>query len=74
MVMHREAGTREHFRGFLAREFPELAERYGHLYAAKYAPPSYVKRVQEMVGVLKARYGLPVVNRRRGSADAAAPR
>jgi len=74
MVMHLEAGTREHFMGFLAREFPELAERYGHLYAAKYAPPSYVKRVQEMVGVLKARYGLPVVNRRRGSADTTGPR
>ena len=74
MVMHLEAGTREHFMGFLAREFPELAERYGHLYAAKYAPPAYVKRVQEMVGVLKARYGLPVVNRRRGSADTAARR
>jgi DNA repair photolyase len=74
MVMHLEAGTRDHFMGFLAREFPELAKRYGHLYAAKYAPAPYVKRVQEMVGVLKARYGLPVVNRRRGSSDAESPR
>jgi DNA repair photolyase len=74
MVMHLEAGTREHFMGFLGREFPELAERYGHLYAAKYAPPAYVKRVQEMVGVLKARYGLPVVNRRRASTDTTGPR
>jgi DNA repair photolyase len=74
MVMHLEAGTRDHFMAFLAREFPELAERYGHLYAAKYAPAPYVKRVQEMVGVLKARYGLPLVNRRRGSDDGESPR
>jgi DNA repair photolyase len=73
MVMHLEAGTRDHFMGFLRREYPELAERYGHLYAAKYAPPSYVARVQEMVGVLKARYGLPA-SRRRGSADAESQR
>lgn len=64
MVMHLEAGTRDHFMGFLAREFPALAERYGHLYAGKYAPPDYVARVRHTVGLLKARYGLPVSRRR----------
>jgi DNA repair photolyase len=59
MVMHLEAGTREHFMRFLAREFPDLVDRYGHLYAGKYAPATYVKQVQEVVGMLKARYGLP---------------
>jgi DNA repair photolyase len=67
-VMHLEAGTREHFMRFLAGEFPELVDRYGHLYASKYAPATYVKQVQEVVGMLKARYGLPA-SRRRGSVD-----
>jgi DNA repair photolyase len=66
MVMHLEGGTRDHFMGFLSREFPALAERYGHLYAAKYAPAAYVQRVQEMVGMLQARYGMPI-SARRGS-------
>jgi len=33
MVMHLEAGTRDHFMAFLAREYPDLVDRYGHLYA-----------------------------------------
>ncbi|MEZ5288383.1 MAG: radical SAM protein, partial [Vicinamibacterales bacterium] len=72
MVMHLEAGTRDHFMAVLSREYPALADRYEHLYAAKYAPADYVKRVQDVVGLLKARYGLPL--RRRGSDDAADPR
>jgi DNA repair photolyase len=64
MVMHLEAGTRDHFMAFLAREYPDLVERYGHLYAGKYAPADYVSRVQEVVGMLKARHGLPVTRRR----------
>jgi DNA repair photolyase len=58
MVMHLEAGTRDHFMSFLAREFPDLVDRYGHLYAGKHAPRAYTHRVQEVVGMLKARYGL----------------
>ena len=46
--------------GFLAREYPELVEQYGHLYAGKYAPAPYLQRVQDVVGMLKARYGLPL--------------
>ena len=60
MVMHLEGGTRDHFMGFLAREYPELVEQYGHLYAGKYAPAPYLQRVQDVVGMLKARYGLPL--------------
>lgn len=73
MVMHLEGGTRDHFMTFLSREYPALANRYEHLYAAKYAPADYVGRVQEVVGMLKARYGLPVT-RRRASDAAAGPR
>ncbi len=63
MVMHLEAGTRAHFMAFLAREYPDLVERYGHLYAGKYTPKDYARRVQHVVGMLKARYGLPVRSR-----------
>jgi DNA repair photolyase len=65
MVMHLEGGTRDHFLGFLAREFPSLTERYEHLYAAKHVPREYSARVQEVVGLLEARYGLPGRQRRR---------
>lgn len=58
MLLHLEGGTREHFMGFLAREYPALADRYGGLYASKHAPPDYRARVSEVVGLLKARYGL----------------
>lgn len=63
MVMHLEAGTRAHFMAFLAREYPGLVERYGHLYAGKYAPPAYQARLREVIGMLKSRYGLPVTRR-----------
>jgi DNA repair photolyase len=58
MVMHLEGGTRDHFMRFLSNEFPELVGRYQHLYASKYAPKDYTSRVAEVVGLLKARYGL----------------
>ncbi len=64
MVLHLEGGTRDHFMHFLSREYPKLAESYETLYAAKYAPKDYVKRVQEVVGVIKARYGAPSRSRR----------
>lgn len=57
MVMHLEGGTRDHFLRFLAREYPQLSDRYGTLYASKYASRDYVGRVQETAGMLKARYG-----------------
>ncbi len=58
MVMHLQGGTRDHFMRFLSREYPQLVERYGHLYAGKYATADYVKRVQDTVGMLRARHGV----------------
>ncbi len=56
--MFLEGGTRDHFMRFLQQEFPELIEQYDRLYAAKYLPHDYRDRVQKIVGMLKARYGL----------------
>lgn len=58
MVMHMDGGTREHFMGLLQREYPELVDQYEQLYAARYVRKDYEKRVQEVVSLMKARYGL----------------
>jgi DNA repair photolyase len=56
MVMHLEGGTRDHFMAMLAREFPEMVARYEQLYARKYVAKDYDARVQEVVGLMRARY------------------
>ncbi len=48
-VAHFEAGAREHFFAFLAREYPALVEGYAHLYRRAYAPPAYVRAVKAIV-------------------------
>jgi DNA repair photolyase len=57
-VLFLDGGTRDHFMGFLEREFPALIDQYDRLYASKYVPKDYSERVQRTVGMLKARYGL----------------
>ena len=56
-VMQLEGGTRDHFMEFLGREFPHLVERYGRLYAGKYASVTYTERVKTVFGALRSRYG-----------------
>ncbi len=68
MVLYLEGGTRDHFMRFLTREYPALTNRYDQLYASKYAPKDYLARVQDVVGLLKARYGMPA-SRRRGAEE-----
>jgi DNA repair photolyase len=58
MVMHLEGGTRDHFMTMLNREYPEMAGKYEQLYASKYVPKDYDKRVQEVVSLMRARYGM----------------
>jgi DNA repair photolyase len=67
MVMHMQDGTREHFMGLLRRDYPQLVERYEQLYAGKYVRKDYDKRVQEMVALMRQRYG---IEPRRKKADA----
>jgi DNA repair photolyase len=63
MVLHLEGATRSHFLRFLGQEYPHLVAGYERLFAGKYAPASYTDEVQQMVGLLKAKYG--IANRRR---------
>ena len=58
MVMHLEGGTRDHFMAMLAREYPEMSAKYQRLYASKYVPKDYDRRVQEVVSLMRARYGM----------------
>ena len=57
-----KGGTRDHFMALLNREYPEMVAKYEQLYASKYVPKDYDKRVQEVVSLMRQRYG---VNRRR---------
>jgi DNA repair photolyase len=65
-VMFLEGGTRDHFMRWLAQEFPHLVEGYSQLYARKYAPAPYRKEVQNVVAMLRTKYG---VNRREEPDD-----
>ena len=67
-VMHLEGGTRDHFMAMIHREYPELSEKYEQLYASKYVPKDYDKRVQEVVGLMRSRY-LPHVRKRSEPTD-----
>jgi DNA repair photolyase len=58
MVMHLDGGTRDHFMAMLNREYPEMVEKYQKLYATKYVSKDYDKRVQEVVSLMRARYGI----------------
>lgn len=55
-VMYLKGGTRDHFMGFLASEFPHMVAGYRELYAGAYAKKDYVKTVRGMIDVLKRRY------------------
>src|SRR5688572_17792720 len=61
-VMYLKGGTKDHFMGFLAKEFPHMVDGYNRLYAGAYAKPDYITQVRGMIGVLQDRYDL---NRRK---------
>ena len=71
-VMFLKGSTKDHFMGFLQREFPHFVERYGKLYAGAYAPAEYVTGVKGMIATLQKRYDLrPRQTRVEEAADAA---
>jgi DNA repair photolyase len=65
MVMHMDGGTKEHFMALLQREYPDLVNVYEQLYASRYVKKDYEKRVQEVVSMMRQRYG---VDQRKGPA------
>jgi hypothetical protein len=55
-VLYLKEGTRDHFMGFLAKEYPHLVEAYNRLYAGPYAPAGYISAVRGMLDALQKRY------------------
>lgn len=55
-VMYLKGGTKDHFMGFLAKEFPQLVEGYNRLYAGAYAKADYVSGLQGIISLLQDRY------------------
>jgi DNA repair photolyase len=55
-IMYLKGGTKDHFMGFLAGEFPHMVDSYNRLYAGAYARDDYVKAVRCMIDTLQERY------------------
>jgi len=55
-VMYLKEGTRDHFMGFLSREFPHMVDSYQRLYAGAYAAKDYVKTVRGLIDVLRNKH------------------
>ena len=57
-LMYLKDGTKDHFMGFLAKEFPGMVAGYGRLYAGAYASADYVKAVKAMIDTIQQRHDL----------------
>jgi DNA repair photolyase len=55
-VLYLKGGTKDHFLGFLEREFPHLLEGYNRLYRRAYAPREYVATVRATINALQKKY------------------
>jgi DNA repair photolyase len=57
-LVYLKPGTKEHFFGFLEREFPHLLPRYRAIFPGAYAPNAAKAPIQQAVGRLRKRYGV----------------
>jgi DNA repair photolyase len=55
-VLYLKGGTKDHFMGFLAREFPHMVGSYQRLYAGAYASTEYVATVRALVQMLQDKH------------------
>ena len=55
-LLYLKGGTKDHFMGFLEREFPEMLDGYRRLYPGAYAPSSYVTTVRQLINTLQERH------------------
>ena len=55
-VMFLKGGTRDHFMGFIASQFPHMVEGFKQLYGGAYAPRGYISSIRAMVETLQNRY------------------
>ena len=64
-VMYLKGGTRDHFMGFIAREFPAMLQGFEDLYRGAYAPAPYVSAIRGMVSGLQRRFDVHPGGRQR---------
>ena len=57
-VLHLKPGTREHFMGFLNRDYPDLLPAYQRLYPGSYTPKRFQETLQGQVQTLKRQHHL----------------
>jgi DNA repair photolyase len=55
-VLHLKGGTKDHFLGFIATEFPQMLDGYQRMYPGAYAPPAYVATVRSLLKGLRSKY------------------
>ena len=55
-LMYLKGGTKDHFLGFIAREFPHMLQGFEQLYTGAYAPRGYISSIRAMVDALQKRY------------------
>src|SRR5262245_32828912 len=65
-LLYLKGGTKDHFMGFLAQEFPEMVQGYRRLYPGAYASPAYAATVRGLIDTLQQRHD---VGRRRFRRD-----
>ncbi|HET7217175.1 MAG TPA: radical SAM protein [Vicinamibacterales bacterium] len=66
-VLYLKGGTKDHFMGFLRKEFPQLVDGYERLYPGAYASKPYAEAVRNLIGLLRERYDVGSRPFRRGS-------
>ena len=57
-LMYLKGGTRDHFMGFVAREFPDMLAGYERMYPGAYAPRGYAETVRGLLNGLRDRYAV----------------
>lgn len=55
-VLYLKGGTKDHFMGFLAREYPQVVASYQRLYAGAYATPQYIASVRGLIDLLQQKH------------------
>ena len=55
-LLYLKGGTKDHFMGFLAKDFPGMVDGYRRLYPGAYAPSAYITAVRQTIAALQERY------------------
>jgi DNA repair photolyase len=55
-VLYLKGGTKDHFMGFLAKEFPDMVDGYRRLYPGAYAPSAYATALRRLINSLQERH------------------